>query len=124
MFVDPVPYAWVEIRGDHRKLRFGWGQNKAKNRLHALADEHLDPRKLFTSQDPLALRKVLKLINAEFPILKDYEQNWAANRILQAHLKVTAAAATKTSSRRVVQAVASVMNGPGAPATARRRSAN
>ncbi|KAJ6626390.1 hypothetical protein B0H10DRAFT_1941946 [Mycena sp. CBHHK59/15] len=63
-------------------------------------------------------------INAEFPILKDYEQNWAANRILQAHLKVTAAAATKTSSRRVVQAVASVMIGPGVPATARRRSAN
>ncbi|KAJ6623319.1 hypothetical protein B0H10DRAFT_1944038 [Mycena sp. CBHHK59/15] len=91
------------------------------NRLHALADEHLDPSKSFTSQDHLVLRKVIKLINVEFPMLKDYEQNWAATHILQAHLKVTAAAATKGSSCRVVQAVASVVNGPGAPATARRR---
>ncbi|KAJ6580205.1 hypothetical protein B0H10DRAFT_1962645 [Mycena sp. CBHHK59/15] len=46
-------------------------------------------------------------------MLKDYQNNWASNHILQAHLKVTAAAATKSTSWGVVQAVASAMNAAG-----------
>ncbi|KAJ6579912.1 hypothetical protein B0H10DRAFT_2341834 [Mycena sp. CBHHK59/15] len=84
-----------------------------KNRLHALADKHLDPSKSFQSQDARTLQKVRRLINDDFPMLKDYQNNWASNRILQAHLKVTAAAATKSTSRGVVQAVASAMNAAG-----------
>ncbi|KAJ7087612.1 hypothetical protein B0H15DRAFT_801204 [Mycena belliarum] len=94
--------------------------------IHRLVDKLLDTTKAISFQDKELVEQVYREGAAVYPILCQYENNWATYCIVHAHLKYTSTEAIKKAAddrlEKLEEAVAAVGSGPG-PRTRAARTA-